>query len=56
MLHFHQCLLSFNCSRLIRAQNTALRIATGYLKMADVAELHQVARELPVRQHSELIS
>ena len=45
-----------NWSRLQRAQNSALRITTGCLKMADVAELHQEARELPVRQHSELIS
>ena len=45
-----------NWSRLQRAQNSALRIATCCLKMADVAELHQEARELPVRQHNELIS
>ena len=45
-----------NWSRLQRAKNSALRIATGCLKMADVAELHQVARELPVLQHNELIS
>ena len=37
-------------------QNSALRISTGCLKMADVIELHQEARELPVRQHKELIS
>ena len=42
--------------RLQRAQIYALRISTGCLKMADVAELHQEARELPVRQHNELIS
>ena len=42
-----------NCSRLQRAQNSALRIATGCLKMADVAEPHQEARELPVRHHNE---
>ena len=41
--------------RLQRAQNYALRISTGCFKMADVIELHQEARELPVRQHSELI-
>ena len=45
-----------NWCRLQRAQNYALRISTGCLKMADVTELHQEARELPVRQHSELIS
>ena len=45
-----------NRSRLQRAQNSALRIATGCPKMADVAELHQEAREVPVRQHNELIS
>ena len=33
-----------NWSRLQRAQISALRIATGCLKMADVAELHQDAR------------
>ena len=43
-------------SRLQWAQNYALRITTGCHKMADVAELHQEARELPVRQHNELIS
>ena len=45
-----------NWSRFQRAQNSALRIATGCLIMADVAELHQEARKLPLRQHSELIS
>ena len=45
-----------NWSRLPRAQNSALKIATGCFKMADVAELHQEVRELPVRQHDELIS
>ena len=44
-----------NWSRLQRAQNSALRIATGCHKMADVAELHQEARELLVRQQNELI-
>ena len=43
-------------SRLQRAQNSALTIATGCLKMANVAELHQEARELPVGQHNKLIS
>ena len=45
-----------NWSRLQRAQSSALRIATGCLKMTDVVELHQEARELPVRQHNQLIS
>ena len=45
-----------NWCRLQRAQNYALRIFTGCLRMADVIELHQEALELPVRQHSELIS
>ena len=45
-----------NWSRLQRAQNSVLRIATGCLKMADVAELRQEAMELPVHQHNELIS
>ena len=45
-----------NWSRLQRAQNYALRISTGCHKTADVAELHQEARELPVHQHNELIS
>ena len=35
-----------NCSRLQRAQNSALRIATGCLKKADVAEPCQDAQEL----------
>ena len=45
-----------NWSWLQRAHNSALRITTGCFKMADIAELHQEARELPVRQHKELIS
>ena len=45
-----------NWSRLIRAQNSALRITTGCHKMADVAELHQDDRELPVRLHNEMTS
>ena len=45
-----------NWCRLQRAQNSALRISTGCLKMADATELHQEAREIPVRQHNELIS
>ena len=45
-----------NWSRLQRAQNSTLRIATGCPKMADVTELPQDAREQPVRQHKELIS
>ena len=44
-----------NWSRLQRLQNHALRITTGCHEMADVAELHQEAREQPVRQHNELI-
>ena len=43
-------------SRLQRAQNSVLRITTGCRRVADVADLHQEARELPVRQHNELIS
>ena len=35
-------------TQLQRVQNSALRIATGCLKMADVTELHQEAQELPV--------
>ena len=38
------------------AQNSALRIATCCLEMADVAEMHLEARNIPVRQHNELIS
>ena len=45
-----------NWSQPKRAQIPALIIATGCLKMADVAELHQEDRKLPVRQHNELIS
>ena len=45
-----------NWSRLQRAQNLELRIATCCLKMADVAELHQEARELSVCRHNELNS
>ena len=45
-----------NWSRQQRAQNSALRINTGCLKMADVTELHQEARVKRVRQHNDLIS
>ena len=45
-----------NWRRLQWAQNSALRIITGCLEMADVADLHQGARELPVRQYNELVS
>ena len=45
-----------NWCRLQRAQNYALRISTGCLKMEDITELHQEARELPVHQHNELFS
>ena len=45
-----------NSCRLKRAQNSALRISTGCLKIADAIELHQEALELPVHQHNELIS
>ena len=49
-------LKDINWCRLQRAKNSALRISTGCLKMVDVSELHREARELPVRQHNELIS
>ena len=39
-----------------RAQNSALRISTGSIEMAHIAELHQEARGLPLRQHTEMIS
>ena len=61
-IHMYFCLvwtpsiMDFTWSRLQRAQNSALRIFTGCLKMADVDELHQDARELQVRQHNELTS
>ena len=45
-----------NWIRLQRAQNWALRIATGCLEMADAAELHIEAQDLPIRQKNELIS
>ena len=48
--------MNTNWCRLQLVQNSALRITTGCLKMADVTELLQEARELPVRQHNELIS
>ena len=49
-------LMDTNWSRHQRAQSSALRITTGCPKMADVDELHQEARELPVRQHNKLVS
>ena len=48
-------LRDINWCRLQWAQNYALRISTGCLEMADVIELHQDAREQPVRQDNELI-
>ena len=45
-----------NWCRLQQAQNSVLRIFTGCLKIADVTELHQEARELPVRQNNWQIS
>ena len=45
-----------NWCRLQPSQIYALRIFTGCLRMADVTELYQEARELSVRQHNELIS
>ena len=44
-----------NWSRHQRAHNSAMRIATGCHKMADVIKLNQEARELPVCQQSEPI-
>ena len=44
-----------NWNRLQRGQYYAQRITTGCLKMADVAEMCQEARELQVRQQNELI-
>ena len=44
-----------NLCRLQLAQNFALRVPTGCHKMADVTDLLQEARELPVRLHNELI-
>ena len=43
-----------NWSRLQRAQNSAMIISKGCLEMAEFAELHHVARELPDRLHKEL--
>ena len=45
-----------NWSRHQRAQGYALRMSTGCLRMADVTKMHKEAREIPVRQHNELIS
>ena len=45
-----------NLCRFQRAQNSALRITTGCLKMADFTELHEEIQELLLRQHNELIS
>ena len=49
-------LMDINWSWLQQEKKFALRISTGCLKMADVIELHLEARELPGRQHNELIS
>ena len=49
-------LIDTNWCRLQRGKNYALRISTGCIKMANVAELQQEARELPVLQLNEMIS
>ena len=45
-----------NWCRLRRAQSYSLGISTGCVEMADVTELHQEAREIPVLLHNELIT
>lgn len=42
-------------NRLQVAQNVALRIATGCVRMTDIDDLHREAKELPVRNHNQLL-
>ena len=45
-----------NIDKLQTAQNSALRIATGCHKMSDPHHLHQEAKVLPVKEHSDMLS
>ena len=45
-----------NWKELETAQNSALRLATGCVKMSDTAHLHQEAKILPVKTHSEMLT
>lgn len=45
-----------NWARLQRVQNAALRTVTGCHQMASIDHLHQEARILPIRQHSNMLA
>ena len=45
-----------NWNELEIAQNTALRLSTGCVKMSDTSHLHQETKILPVKPHSEMLT
>ena len=45
-----------NWSGLQRAQNNALRVATGCIKLTQVSHLHQETNILPVKEHSDMLT
>lgn len=45
-----------NWQSIQRVQNSALRIATGSLQMADESHLHSETKVLPIQQHSRLLT
>ena len=45
-----------NWNELEIAQNTALRLSTGCVKMSDISHLHHETKILPVKPHSEMLT
>ena len=45
-----------NWDELQRAQNSALRVATGCIKMSQVSHLHQETNILPVKEHNDMLT
>ncbi len=45
-----------NWGELQRAQNSALRVATGCIKMTQVSHLHQETNLLPVKEHNDMLT
>ena len=45
-----------NWAELQRAQNASLRTITGCTKMTDVGHLHTETKEMPVKEHCEMLS
>jgi hypothetical protein len=45
-----------NWDKLQTAQNEALRLATGCVRMTNIDHLHQETRVLPIKRHSEMLN